>query len=53
MILSHVSEASLIAQIKSYDIILMYECKGKENLLRFRDEYIRELKSRYDLHKEK
>lgn len=53
MILFHFPDSSLIAQIKSYDIILMYDCKGKENILRFRDECIRELHRRYDLHKKK
>jgi len=53
MILSHFPDSSLIAKIKTYNIILMHKKSGTENLVRERDECIRELRTRYDLHKEK
>lgn len=46
MILTHLSDAMLIAQIKTYDLLLEFGCKSRENVLIFRDDCIRELKRR-------
>ena len=51
MILSHLPIQTLKAYIKTYDIILNTKSKDSENIIKFREECLNELKKKYDLYK--
>lgn len=51
MIFTHLSDSSLIAHLKTYDVLLINGCKNQENIINFRKECLNELGRRYDLHK--